>query len=414
MESAEGDNEAASWEPAVGARELCFEHIHDDLLEKQLWETAFRGACSFCPEGAPGHAPEHALVAARDRMTVVRVSQLAEAVLAAISDGDCDAPADEVVEWAHGDSHKVPPDPAQTVAEACAAVVDDDVLKAVKDYIDQKNWYGDPVPFVSRSSTMRDSWASFCRTVVERDLDLPGSDPSPGSDRDLLDSLMGRIAGIIRDARLIRTVEPGEKIWRGRMRADDVLPRYRATDIGSAPPERAAENRMSRAGVSLFYGSADSDTAVVEISARDDRPFAAVAAFEVTRPIRVVDLVDIPEPPSRFDREQATRRDSLVFLRDFARDLSRPVFYDGRNHRDYRPTQYATDYFRESPGLRVEGIRFRSAHNGGVNYALFVDMTQCLASDAADGHGTLRLIEGSERVEPRSQVARRSAETRAV
>ncbi|KUO02262.1 RES domain-containing protein [Streptomyces resistomycificus] len=407
MESADGDDGAASWEPAVGALALCFEHLHDDLLQKRLRDGAFRGECSFCPDGA------------RDRVTVVRVSRLAEEILAALSDGDPGPSADVPVEWAHveraqGDAHKAPPDPAQAVAEACDAVLDDDVLKAVKDCIDQKNWYGDPVEFVPRSSTMRDSWASFCRTVVERDLDLPGSDPAPGSDRDKLDSLMGRIAGIIREAHLIRTVEPGEKIWRGRMRADDVLPHYRARDIGSAPPGRAAENRMSRAGVPLFYGSADSDTAVVEISARDDRPFAAVAAFEVTRPIRVVDLVDIPKAPSRFDREAAARRDSLVFLRDFARDLSRPVFYDGRPHRDYRPTQYVTDYFRESPGLRVEGIRFRSAHNAGVNYALFVEVTQCLASDAADGHGTLRLIAGSERVEPRSHVARRSAVTPAV
>lgn len=76
---------------------------------------------------------------------------------------------------------------------------------------------------------------------------------------------------------------------------------------------------MSRAGVPLFYGSAAAGTAVVEISARDGRPFAAVAAFETTRPLRLLDLVDIPEPPSLFDRGHAARRDSLVFLRDFAR-----------------------------------------------------------------------------------------------
>lgn len=139
---------------------------------------------------------------------------------------------------------------------------------------------------------------------------------------------------------------------------------------------------------------------MAEISARDERRhFAAVAAFAVTREIRLIDLVDIPEPPSLFDREQAARRDSLVFLADFARDLSRPVFYDGRKHRDYRPTQYVTDYLRESTELDVVGIRFRSAHNGGVNYALFVDAAQCLEPEDVDSDGTLRLVKGSERVE---------------
>ncbi|MFF0090090.1 RES family NAD+ phosphorylase [Streptomyces canus] len=385
MESADGDDGAAYRKPAVDDRALCFAHIHDRYLDEELRGAAFEGRCAFCPEGARGPAP------------VVPVGRLADTVLFALSGYGC--PADAPVEWPHGDSHKVPPDPAQAVAEACEPVLDTDVLKAVQAHIDQREWDGDPVAYVPRSSAVRDSWEGLCRTVAERDLDLPDSGRSPGSDRDRLESLMGRIADIVRGENLVLRIEPGVKIWRGRMRSDRTLPGYRAADIGSVPPERAAENRMSRAGVPLFYGSAAAGTAVVEISARDGRPFAAVAAFETTRPLRLLDLVDIPEPPSLFDRGHAARRDSLVFLRDFARDLSRPVFYDGRKHRDYRPTQYLTDYFRQSAELNVDGIRFRSAHTGGVNYALFVDATQCLEPDAVDGQGTLRLIEGSERVE---------------
>ncbi|MCX5252800.1 RES family NAD+ phosphorylase [Streptomyces canus] len=383
MERADGDDGAAYREPAVDDRALCFAHIQDRYLDKELRGAAFDGRCAFCPADARGP------------VQVVLVGRLADTVLFALSGYDC--PADAPVEWPHGDSHKALPDP-QAVAEACDPVLDTDVLKAVQDYIDQREWYGDPVAYVPRSSAVRDSWAGLCRTVAERDLDLPDTDPSPGSDRDRLESLMGRIADIVRDENLVIRIEPGVKIWRGRMRSDKTLPGYRAADIGSVPPERAAENRMSRAGVPLFYGSAAAGTAVVEISARDGRPFAAVAAFETTRPLRLLDLVDIPEPPSLFDRSQVARRDSLVFLRDFARDLSRPVFYDGRKHRDYRPTQYLTDHFRQSAEVNVEGIRFRSAHDGGVNYALFVDATQCLDPDAVDGQGTLRLIEGAERV----------------
>lgn len=405
MSSADGDDAAASWNPAVGARAACLAHIHDEHLAAELRSMAHPGECAFCAQHAEDAADDRDIQDAeragnvRGRADVVLVAELADTVLSALS--GCGCPAEATVEQARDGSRKVPLDPAQAVAEACDRVLDPGVLEAVQDCVDQRRWHGDPVALVPRSSPMQDSWERLCRTVAERDLDLPDSDPSPGSDRDRLESLMDRIAGIIREEDLIRRIEPGEKIWRGRMRADATPPGYRAVDIGSAPPERAAENRMSRAGVPLFYGSADSDTAVVEISARDDRPFAAVAAFETTRPLRVLDLVDIPRPPSRFDREQAARRDSLVFLRDFAGDLSRPVFYDGRRHRDYRPTQYVTDYFRASSELRVEGIRFRSAHNDGVNYALFVDARECLEPDAADGAGTLRLIEGSERVEPR-------------
>lgn len=321
---------------------------------------------------------------------------LARTVLAALSDDRRDA----VGEWEHDDAPKAPSNPAEVVGEACEAVLDPEVLKSVRDHLDQQYWGPHRVPFVPRVGLLRYSWESFCRTVVERELDLPVGDGSPGADRDKLVALMARIAGTIRDAGLIRAVAPGEEIWRGRMRPDRTSPAYRACDIGAAPRHRATENRMSRAGVPLFYGSADVDTAVAEISARDERRhFAAVAAFEVTRTIRVVDLVDIPEPPSLFDRAQAARRDSLVFLAAFAQDLSRPVFYDGRRHRDYRPTQYVTDFLRESTELDVLGIRFRSAHNGGVNYALFVEAAQCLDTDDVASEGTLRLIGGSERVE---------------
>lgn len=386
MESADGDG-VASRKSTLDAKALCFAHVHDEYLAAELRDTAQQGECAFCSEMSGG------------RVRVVPVTQLADVVQGALS--GFGRGADAPVKQADPDSRKVPLDPAEALAQACESALDTDVLRALQDCVDQREW-GDLFTFMPRSSAVRDSWDWLCRTVEERDLDLPPADaPLPGSDRNRLESFMGRIVGIIHEEHLIKLVEPGEKIWRGRMRADDIPPGYRAVDIGSAPPERAADNRMSRAGVPLFYGSADSGTAVVEISARDNRPFAAVVAFETTRPLKVLDLMETPEPPSLFDREQVARCDSLDFLRHFAGDLSRLVFYDGRPHRDYRPTQYVTDYFRESAELRVDGIRFRSAHNGGVNYALFVDSGECLDADATDSEGTLRLIEGSERVEPR-------------
>ncbi|MEU6347732.1 RES family NAD+ phosphorylase [Streptomyces sp. NPDC047072] len=377
MGSADGDDGAEPCDPEADVRALCLRHVRDEFLAEELQLVAFEGECAFCAHGASGP------------VRVVRVDGLTTTLLSALS--------------GHG-SPKAPPDPAQAITEHCGAALDAEVLRAVLDHVDRRQWSGEPVEFVPRTCPLQDNWEWLCRTTVDRDLDLSDGDLSPRSDRHRLEALMGRIADIVRAERIVRIVEPGRKIWRGRMRSDATLPGYRAPDIGAVPAERAAENRMSRAGVPLFYGSADSGTAVVEISARDGRPFAAVAAFETIRELRVLDLVDIPELPSPFDRKQAARRDALVFLHEFAQDLSKPVFYDGRRHRDYRPTQYVTDCLRASAELDVQGIRFRSAHNGGVNYALFVDA----------GRSTLRLIEGSERVEPRSGGHPRSAETQAV
>lgn len=369
MESATGDE--APREPAPGAEALCLLHVHDAFLAEALQGMTSEGACVFCTDAASVPVP------------VVPVAGLTDAVLSALS--------------GHG-SPKAPPDPVQAVTEHCRSALDAEVLTSVLAYVDQRQWSGRPLVFVPRSCAVQENWDWLCRTVAERDLDLPHSAPSPGSDRDRLEFLMGRIAAIVREEGLIKDVEAGTEIWRGRMRPSGGLPGYRASEIGSVPAERAAENRMSRSGVPLFYGSADWGTAVVELAARDGRPFVALAAFETTRKLRMLDLVDLPALPSPFDRAQAERRDYLVFLRDFAEDLSRPVFHDGRKHRDYRPTQYVTDYFRASAAPKVDGILFRSAHGGGVNYALFVDAAACLEPGVDDDEGTLRLVEGSERV----------------
>ncbi|MFJ3088839.1 RES domain-containing protein [Streptomyces sp. NPDC086838] len=51
------------------------------------------------------------------------------------------------------------------------------------------------------------------------------------------------------------------------MCADASAPSYVAAGIGAAPPARATANRMSPAGVSMFYGSEDVTTVLAEISA---------------------------------------------------------------------------------------------------------------------------------------------------
>lgn len=167
---------------------------------------------------------------------VVRLERLAGIMWSAVFDGDPGGDGNPGTEWAHGDWPKVSPGPAQAVAEACGTALDPDVLAKVEEFIDCRTWDSDRDSFVPPSTAMRDNWTNFCRTVAERDLDLPHGDTSPGSDRDKLISFMGRITGMVQEAGLITECLPGERIWRGRMRADRTPPHYTAADIGSAPP----------------------------------------------------------------------------------------------------------------------------------------------------------------------------------
>ena len=53
---------------------------------------------------------------------------------------------------------------------------------------------------------------------------------------------------------------------------------YDASKLGSPPLEKASANRMSPAGISMFYGCDDVETVVAEISSHTERHFAVIGA----------------------------------------------------------------------------------------------------------------------------------------
>jgi hypothetical protein len=58
---------------------------------------------------------------------------------------------------------------------------------------------------------------------------------------------------------------------------------------------------MSPAGIPMFYGATDPDTAFAETAAHSDRPGATAGAFMTSRPCLVVDFTRLLAVPSTFD-----------------------------------------------------------------------------------------------------------------
>jgi hypothetical protein len=125
--------------------------------------------------------------------------------------------------------------------------------------------------------------------------------------------------------------------------------------------------------------------------------------------MRILDLVDLPESPSFFDPGAADLRQTLVFLRHFARDLAAPVIQDGREHIEYVPTQAFTEYVRfqlkDRDGQPVDGIRYRSAVNGEPCYVLFCGRDECVAKPEGRGKiehwltfdpGSLKIVDAKD------------------
>lgn len=201
----------------------------------------------------------------------------------------------------------------------------------------------------------------------------------------MLDRISGEISRLDEDTNLIGIIDTGVKIFRARVH-DVNKSLSTAKDFGTVPLEDAKySNRMSPAGIPMFYGAFDPETAFQEIN--DDSKdksgkIASIATFSTLRKMRVLDLTNLPEIPSIFDLKQNHLRSSLIFLRGFVQELSKPINKDGYEHIEYVPTQVFTEFIRyihkASDGASIEGILYPSSKNPkGVSCVLFIENEHC-------------------------------------
>lgn len=217
-------------------------------------------------------------------------------------------------------------------------------------------------------------WEAFKEEVV-REVERPdearhetfGSDIAP---EDLLDHL----GSAVNRSNAIRYIPTGTRLYRARVHRVGATVRG-AAELGAPPADRATmPNRISPAGESMFYGSFDEETAVLETLIPEPGKTVTIGSFTLNEEIAVLDLTELPEIPSLFSEERYARR-PLMFLKDFSADVSKPIARDGREHVEYVPTQRVTAYFRdqyeplEAPPLR--GLVYRSSRNGEPCIVLF-------------------------------------------
>ena len=175
---------------------------------------------------------------------------------------------------------------------------------------------------------------------------------------------------------LVKTIPAGTSLYRGRLLRDASHLFDDPDQMGAPSAEDSSAGRMSPAGIRMFYASADPGTAVAEIAAHSVQEFAQVATWTPTRDLLILDLTDRPAFPSAFDPVTWDAYLRLLFLREFASSITRPIVPDGRQHNEYAPTQVLTEYLRFVPRTKLDGIAYPSAQGDGKNYALFIQPDQ--------------------------------------
>jgi hypothetical protein len=240
------------------------------------------------------------------------------------------------------------------------------------------------------------SWEEFCNLLRRgrrfSALVLPPSTEDYEPDRLLSPfEVLQRITQLCQAEGLIKDVPVGTQLYRARELSGEAqglggIP-LTALELGPPPVQHAAANRMSAAGVPIFYGADQAETALWEVASRAG--VLALGTFETQRDVRVLDLTVIPSVPSLFDAERASARQGLMFLHRFAQEISRPVAKDSLVHIEYLPTQVTSEYLRfnfQPGGQPLDGIWYRSSrHRGGRCLALFATRAALMLSPSERG-----------------------------
>lgn len=278
----------------------------------------------------------------------------------------------------------------------------------------ERNPYG-----LNNSEWTRYSWERFCRIIMhERRFfflgqDRETDDPDVYSPREVLSTIFD----YAQEMGLFKELPAGLRLVRARYEGNGP-PLKTPQDLGPPPAEKAIQsNRMSPAGIPMFYACEDEETALKETSSGPGR--FATGRFETLKPITVLDLTGIPPIPSLFegisDSAEVIPRRALTFLHHIAKEMSRPIERDDRVHVNYVPTQVVTEFIRDQltwGDTRIEGIRYQSSvHPGHISYVLFANEANVESTtDRPIGYDPwLKLVGVNHRVV--DEIARTEAES---
>lgn len=372
---------------------ICPGCVDDKYLQRIVADaSADDHACSFC-----------------DATPTAEFDVFMEALMVGI-DNRFEQADDAGMPWEHGyvfTTHEYW-DIAEKFGWVAAPEHEAEVVEAVRACLEEKTyasrWWAQLEPQEAYSS----AWRGFCEQILHRTRFVfwARRDDNVGQEEITVAEVLGHIGNLLVKFDCIATLPAGTLTFRarGHERREDSQG-WGAADLGTNSPERTTNpSRMSPAGIPLFYGADDTDTALTEVGRADPSEFFTVGQFRTTAPITVLDLTAIPSVPSIFDPELGRWQGELRFLDDLVQELRKPVDV-ARSNLDYVPTQVFCEYIlRVFDEADIRGLAWRSAAAVGGSRCLALDVPRSDCVDAADataGRPQLVLTEGSVTVHQR-------------
>ncbi|WP_211475082.1 HEPN-associated N-terminal domain-containing protein [Collimonas humicola] len=341
---------------------VCAECVEDPFLKELITANAEEYECSYC--GHTGDAP-----------TAAPSECVMEAIANTVFYG-YGAPQDIGVPYEDGQWAVHTSDTAEVLRELefyCQDQFYDDVLSGFHNtcWVDCSEGFWAP----SRENQLLPrAWKSFVKTIKHQTrFHFLAQKDGVAYERDYLtpDEVLSSIAEYLRKFGMLREVPAGTAIFRCRIRTPHDDWDLDEVQLGAPPSERASAGRMNPAGISYFYGAFESGTAIGEVVAHPPT-VVAMGTFRTTDPLTIADLTKLPSIPSVFDGSQRDERVAVLFLREFTREISRPIQKNGMEHIEYVPSQVVCEYLAQVfeidvEGRRLDGIIYPSSIKPGCN-----------------------------------------------
>lgn len=290
-------------------------------------------------------------------------------------------------------------------------VQDDLILEDISYSIHNEEWCERDPYSLRTDQTLMYGWNDFSEFVINtsRYVFLKAKNNNYDEDQhdemnpvDILDAL----GSIVQKLNLVKELPENTEIKRVRI-VDLDKELSSAKELGTPPREFSTiANRMSPAGIPMFYGAFDINTAIKETyeSKPGETKKAICGSFHLTKSIKVIDLSRMLYIPSLFDQEERQNRSDHKFLLGFVSDFTKPIDRADRAHIDYVPTQIVTEYFRHVLLLenkdKIDGVIYPSSKNPKHKaIVLFATSNQCVEVDKNINDDALLVLESSQSIE---------------
>lgn len=243
-----------------------------------------------------------------------------------------------------------------------------DLIEAIGDH-----WWIEREPFViSLGDELSMKWKHFSSSVMHRQrftflANQEFNGEPEHTDNGLFD-ILTELGGIINKHGLCKELRAEETmLYRARPLSRKV--EHKFEEITSPPDDAAKQNRMSPAGVSMFYGAFDLDTSLKESSWNGDgKGWFLTGEFKPLRPLKVLDLTSLPGPITFW----LEGFEEVAFLKSFHKEITRHINRDDSIHVEYIPSQVFTEYLRFMfKTVPLDGMIYNSSLTGAKNIVLF-------------------------------------------